>query len=152
MNTLAIILFSLLCLIGLAHLVWAMGVTWPYRDEKSLARAVVGTRDIEKMPPRWASVFVAIFLFIGGVWALSLRQLAPITIPQTLNFLGGAGLAAIFGLRGVFGIFPAFEKMSPEQPFLRLNRRYYSPLCFLIGVGFALLALSIPNWGWRFSH
>ena len=44
---------------------------------------------------------------------------------------------------------PAFEQALPEQPFLSLNRRFYSPLIFLIGVGFALLTLALPYWSWR---
>ena len=80
-----------------------------------------------------------------------MRGLAPVQLPQVLTFAGGAVLTAVFGLRGLLGVFPAFEKMAPEQPFLSLNRRYYSPLCLAIGIGFALLVVAMPNWGWRFS-
>jgi hypothetical protein len=44
---------------------------------------------------------------------------------------------------------PAFERALPEQPFLTLNRRFYSPLIILIGIGFALLTLALPHWSWR---
>ena len=46
---------------------------------------------------------------------------------------------------------PTFERALPEQPFLRLNRRFYSPLCVLIGLGFLGLTLAMPNWAWRIS-
>lgn len=151
MNLLAMILSVVIFVIGMIHLLWALGSTWPCKDEASLARTVVGSRGIEKMPPRWASAFVSICLFGASLWALALRGLAPVQIPQILNFIGGAGLTAVFGLRGILGVFPAFEKMSPEQPFLSLNRRIYSPLCLMIGIAFALLTLSLPNWGWRFG-
>ena len=35
---------------------------------------------------------------------------------------------------GLFTVIqPAFEQALPEQPFLSLNRRFYSPLIFLLG-------------------
>lgn len=151
MDILAYILCGTLIVIGLVHLLWALGSTWPCKDEVTLAKTVVGSRGIEKMPPRWASLFVALCLFAASYWALALRGLAPVKIPQLFTVLGGLVLAGVFGARGVFGVLPAFERLSPEQPFLKLNRRIYSPLCFLIGAGFALLVLSIPNWTWRLS-
>ena len=151
MNMLAFLLFGVLMLIGLVHLSWALGSTFPRKDEQTLARTVVGSRGIEKMPPRWASAFVAVCLFIAGLWALALRDYGPLKLPQLIDLLGGLAITAAFTLRGVLGVLPTFERLAPEQPFLKLNRRVYSPLCFLIGVGFALLILAIPNWGWRLS-
>ena len=149
MDLVAIILCVVLSILGLIHLMWSLGLTWPCKDEKTLARTVVGARGIEKMPPRWASFVVSLCLFAAAYLALGLRNLGPVHIPQPLAFLGGLGAAAVFGSRGIFGIMPAFEKMAPEQPFLSLNRRIYSPLCFLIGVTFALLSVAVPNWSMR---
>ena len=149
MTVLAYLLCISLCVIGAIHFLWAMGSTWPCKDEVTLAKTVVGTRGVEKMPPRWASMFVAACMVAAGIWALELRGRGPVNLSQVVAFVGGLGLAAAFSMRGILGVFPAFEKMSPEQPFLRLNRRVYSPLSFLIGVGFALLVLAMPNWGWR---
>jgi len=151
MNTLAFILCGTLFIAAAVHLLWALGSTWPCKDETSLARTVVGSRGITKMPPRWASFLVSVCLFGAGLSALALRGIGPIQIPQMIQLLGGMALMAVFGLRGVLGVFPTFEKMAPEQPFLRLNRRFYSPLCVLIAIGFALLVVAIPNWGWRLS-
>lgn len=100
------------------------------------------------MPPRWASLFVSVCLMGASVWALALRDIGPVDVPNVLSFFGGAALTTIFGLRGIAGILPAFERMSPEQPFLSLNRRFYSPLCIAVGIGFGLLTISIPNWSW----
>ena len=63
--------------------------------------------------------------------------------------LAGLGAGTVFLGRGIIGVLPAFERSSPESPFLTLNRRVYSPLSFLIGLGFILLVLSLPNWSWR---
>ncbi len=70
-------------------------------------------------------------------------------VSKWLVAAAGAGAALIFMGRGVLGVLPAFERALPEQPFLSLNRRFYSPLIFLIGAGFALLTLALPYWGWR---
>ena len=149
MDLVSIILCAVLCLIGVIHLMWGLGFTWPCKDEATLARTVVGARGIEKMPPGWASILVALCLFGAAYLAIGLRNLAPVHIPQPLAFLGGLAAAAVFGFRGVFGIMPAFEKMTPEQPFLSLNRRYYSPLCLMIGLAFGLLSVAVPNWSMR---
>lgn len=149
MGVFAITLSCVLILIGLVHLVWAAGSTWPYKDEAHLAKAVVGSRDVEKMPPKYASAFVALCLFGAAAVPLLIRGINPFGIPKIIVFFGGVLLAGIFGLRGVLGVLPAFERMAPEQPFLSLNRKFYSPLSVLIGMSFALLVLSMPNWTWR---
>ena len=50
------------------------------------------------------------------------------------------GLA--FLARGILGFMPWWRRLAPEQPFARLDRRFYSPLCLLIAAGFLVLALS----------
>lgn len=149
MDLVAIILCAVLCVIGFTHLIWAFGLTWPCADEATLAKTVIGRRGIEKMPPRWASLLVAICLFAAAYLAIGLRNLAPVHIPTPLAFIGGLGAAAVFGLRGAAGVMPTFEKLAPEQPFLSLNRRYYSPLCVIIGLAFAVLSVAVPNWTMR---
>ena len=149
MDLVGILLCVLLCVLGTIHLMWGLGLTWPCRDEASLARTVVGRRGVEVMPPKWASWFVALCLFAAAYLAVGLRNLAPIHIPQPIAFLSGFVVAAVFGIRGFAGIMPAFERMAPEQPFLSLNRRFYSPLCLLIGIGFAALSIAVPNWSMR---
>jgi hypothetical protein len=43
--------------------------------------------------------------------------------------------AAVFLLRGAVTYMPFWRRVAPEQPFARLDRQYYAPLCLLIGVG-----------------
>jgi hypothetical protein len=56
-----------------------------------------------------------------------------------------AGAALFIGLvflgRGITGFTPAWRRLAPEMPFARLDMRYYSPLCLVIGTGFAILAV-----------
>lgn len=130
------LMFIALFAVALAHTLWTFGRTWPIRDEKLLAQTVVGTADIERMPPRLASFAVAIVTFATGLFALALAD----------HDSGGIGLsllaipvAAIFLARGVVG-YTAWWKARTPQPNFRLNdARVYSPLCLLLGVGFIVL-------------
>ena len=148
---LSILLSAVLGITGLVHLAWAFGSTFPYANEQALARAVVGRRGITRMPPMAASAFVALCLFGASLWALLLGRLVEAPVSDWLVAPGGLVLAAVFLMRGVIGILPTFEQALPEQPFLRLNRLFYSPLCLLIGLAFFGLTLTMPNWSWRIS-
>ncbi|MEH6412020.1 MAG: DUF3995 domain-containing protein [Hyphomonas sp.] len=150
-HSLSILLSGVMGITGLVHLAWAFGSTFPYANEQALARAVVGRRGITRMPPMAASAFVALCLFGASLWALLLGRLVEAPVSDWLIAPGGLVLAAVFLLRGVIGILPTFEQALPEQPFLRLNRLFYSPLCLLIGMAFVGLTLMMPNWSWRFS-
>lgn len=130
------LMFIALFAVALAHTLWTFGRTWPIRDEKLLAQTVVGTADIERMPPRLASFAVAIVTFATGLFALALAD----------HDSGGVGLsllaipvAAVFLARGVVG-YTGWWKARTPQPNFRLNdARVYSPLCLLLGVGFIVL-------------
>jgi hypothetical protein len=150
-HSLSILLAGVLGMTGLVHLAWALGSTFPYANEQALARAVVGRRGITRMPSMIASAFVAVCLFAASVWALVLGRIVDVPLSDWLVAPGGLALAVIFLSRGVIGVLPTFERALPEQPFLRLNRRFYSPLCILIGLTFIGLTLMMPNWTWRLS-
>jgi len=148
-NAIALSLALILSVTGVLHALWGFGVTFPAANEQQLARMVVGKRGITKMPSMTACLFVAVSLFGFAVLALVLGRVISVPVSKWLVAAAGAGAALIFLGRGVLGVLPTFEQALPEQPFLRLNRRFYSPLIFLIGVGFALLTLSLPYWSWR---
>lgn len=146
------VLVALLATIALLHLGWALGLSFPCANEQSLARTVVGRRGITKMPSKLATLFVVLCLVVAAYWAWRLGG-----HPEANNakwYLGPIGLLIgfVFAARGVIGVLPAFERAMPEQPFLKLNRRFYSPLCLLLGLGFVSLALSLPNWTWRLGE
>ena len=46
----SLILVSILVALGVLHLLWALGSSFPCANEQALARAVVGRRGITKMP------------------------------------------------------------------------------------------------------
>ena len=133
---LASLMFVLLLSVAVAHLLWSIGRTWPIRDEKLLAQTVVGTRDIQKMPPRLASFAVAVAAFAAGILALSL---ADHDSGGMLLTLAGIALATIFLARGIAGYTPGWAARTPEPNFRLNDRRVYSPLCLLLGAGFLAL-------------
>jgi Protein of unknown function (DUF3995) len=152
---LALLIAAITGVVGVLHLAWAAGSTVPMADAAALVRAVVGRRGMTQMPSPAACLFVAGCLFAAAVLALALGGQVDLSfLPghKWLIALGGAVVSFVFLARGIVGVLPAFERALPEQPFLRLNRLYYSPLCILIGAGFLYLTLTLPNWNWRLAE
>jgi Protein of unknown function (DUF3995) len=146
------VLAAVLVLLGTLHLLWALRIYFPFANEQALARAVVGLRGITRMPPRGASAFVGLLLLAAAGAAVCIGTYSD-WVPALKIVLAPLGLllSAVFLVRGIAGVLPAFERALPEQPFLKLNRRIYSPLCFLIGAAFLFLTIALPNWSWRLS-
>ena len=148
-NCLALVLVAA----GLLYLLWAAGVTFPFASEQALARALIGRRGITRVPSRAAFVYLAVLLIAAALAAFLLGGYSQ-AVPQSKPFLAPVGLllALVFLGRGVAGVLPAFERAAPEQPYLSLNRRIDSPLCFAAGLGFLFLTLALPNWSARLSQ
>jgi hypothetical protein len=130
------LLFIALLAVSVAHFLWSLGRTWPIRDEKLLARTVVGFKDVERMPPRLASLAVAVAILAAGILALALAD----------HDAGGLGLtllglvpAAVFLARGIVGYTPWWTALTPEPNFRLNDARVYSPLCIALGLGFLVL-------------
>tara|TARA_R110002020_G_scaffold2200_15_gene10228 strand:- start:607 stop:1038 length:432 start_codon:yes stop_codon:yes gene_type:complete len=134
----AAFMFIPLLAVATAHLLWSLGQTWPIREEKLLAQTVVGTAGIERMPPRLASFAVALFILIAGIAALALADHDGGGAMLTVT---GFGFALLFLARGVVGYTPWWAGQTPEPNFRLNDRRVYSPLCLLLGLGFAALSL-----------
>jgi hypothetical protein len=142
MIILAFVLSFVLLLITALHVYWAIGGVWPGRDRTSCAHAVVGFRDVDEMPTTFASFAIAACLCLATLWPLALIGLfaspfAPEGLAATSLLIG-----LVFLGRGIAGFTPWWRRLAPEQPFARLDVRYYSPLCLLIGLGFAVLAIT----------
>lgn len=139
--------------LGLFHLIWAAGIAFPFPNEQSLARSVVGRRGITRLPSRTAVALLGVLLLAAAAAAVTMGHFATsITAVKFLMVPIGLFLSAVFLLRGCVGVLPAFERAAPEQPYLSLNRRFYSPLSILIGAGFLALTFSLPNWSWHFAR
>jgi hypothetical protein len=147
------ILAAILGVSGLFYVGWAAGLSFPFANEQALARSVIGRRGITRVPSRRAFLYVGVLLFAAATAAFLLGGFGE-AVPESKPFLAPVGLllALIFLVRGVAGVLPAFERAAPEQPFLTLNRRLYSPLCVLAGTAFLYLTLALPNWQARLSQ
>ena len=130
--------FVPLLMIAFAHLLWSFGATWPIRNAELLAKTVIGSPGITRMPNRLLIFIVAIAILAAGIIALSLADHDSGGLwLSTLGVL----LGAIFVGRGVLAYTTGWRRRFPTEPFATLDRRNYAPLCFWIGAGFLLLVL-----------
>ncbi len=141
----------LLTIAGAFYLLWAAGSTFPFANEQSLARSVIGHRGITRVPSRRAFLYLGVLLLAAALAAFLMGGFSEMYSASKVVLAPlGLILAFVFLIRGVAGVLPAFERAAPEQPYLRLNRRLYSPFCLLIGAGFLFLVASLPNWTERY--
>jgi len=134
----AAFMFIGLLALSFAHFLWAIGRTWPIRNEQLLAETVVGTEGVTRMLSRWLSLLKAVFFIAAGVVALALADHDGNGAPLTLL---GVPLAAIFLARGAAS-YTAKWQARHTHPNFRLNdKRVYSPLSLFIGTGFAVLVI-----------
>jgi Protein of unknown function (DUF3995) len=136
MTVLSLALSAALLAVAGLHLLWALGVWWPWREERRLVSAVVGVAGAERMPgPIPCALVVAACAVAASLpwwpegWA---RQAG-------LLFAAGA-----FALRGVMPWMRSWRRVAQQEPFASLDRAIYGPLCLIVGAGFLLLALEGP--------
>lgn len=132
MFVLTLLTSALLIVIAAMHLLWALGIWWPIKDEAALARAVVGTKGVTKMPGAVPCALVVVALMFAAAW--------PWFAPSTFKTLGLFALAFVFQIRAVTAYSPIMKRIAPEQPFRRLDEAYYAPLCIFLGLVFMVLA------------
>jgi hypothetical protein len=138
---LAVVLWAVLAAIAVLHAAWGLGSHWPCESEESLVRTAGGTPGARRMYPPPACFTVAAMLAGVSVWPLFASGLLPAAWPTWLTLLAGAGIAAVFVVRGIAGYVPAWRRMHSAEPFATLDRRIYAPLCFALGAGFITILL-----------
>ncbi|MCF6121224.1 DUF3995 domain-containing protein [Mesorhizobium muleiense] len=142
MIVLAFALSFVLLLITTLHVYWGIGGIWPGSDAGSCARAVVGFRGVDEMPAPFASFAVAACLGLATLWPLALEGVFATPFPKAGLAATALLIALVFLGRGIAGFTPWWRRLAPEQPFARLDVGYYSPLCLVVGLGFAVLAIT----------
>lgn len=138
----ALLVSATLWAIASAHFYWGAGGIWPSKDEKSLARTVVGAPRITSMPAPLACITVAALLAVLGVLPLVLIGVFPGLMPRSWALASGAIAVLVFTARGYAAYRSEFRSRFPEEPFATLDRRFYAPLCFAIGFGFLFLIVA----------
>ena len=100
----------------------------------ALARAVVGDGR-RHMPPPIACIAVSAVLAFVALWPLCVAAgVTDLPVPQTSVTIGG-----VFVGRGLAGFVPRWRELFSDEPFATRDRRYYSPLCIVLGLGYAAL-------------
>ena len=132
-------LMALLLTIGVGavaviHVVWGFGSHWPEASEEALARSVVGDGR-RRMAHSWQCCLVALVLAVMALWPWYV--LGRIAEPAVLA--GTYMIAGIFVARGIAGFSHRWKAHFTVEPFATRNRRYYSPYCLLLGVGYIAL-------------
>ncbi len=141
MTVLAALESILLAIIAALHAAWGLGLRWPGHDDASLQAAVEGSpRGRMPTPPQCfvaggaIRAAAAVVAGVAGVLWLPLPSWAPRLL--------GLGAAAVFAGRGIAGYLPAWRAMHSREPFARLDRWAFSPLCLVIALTIADVLLN----------
>ncbi len=134
----AIPLFLALALIAFAHARWARRQYWPFVDGEHLSKYVIGDPARPGMPPDGLIWLVAGALSFAALDALALGFDLGAFVNKAAAWIG-AGLLAVFGLRGLAGYTPFWRSARSVLEFSLLDKRFYSPLCILLAEGFYVL-------------
>ena len=141
MKILGALLAGILAIISGLHAYWGFGGLWPAASERELIDTVIGLGQLQSMPPLLPTLVIAAALMGAGVVALFASGIVSVG-PRWLARLAGAAAALAFLWRGVAGYYFDQWAWEPVEPFASLNLWFYSPLCLVIGAGFAVLAMS----------
>jgi hypothetical protein len=129
---LAVALCAVMSAVALVHFNWGRGSHWPAASEEALARAAVGDGR-RRMPPPAACFAVAALVQAMALWPLvCLGHVHEVWANQVSAIIAGLLVA-----RGVGGFTPRWRAFFYDEPFTKLDRRYYSPLCIVLGLGYA---------------
>jgi uncharacterized protein DUF3995 len=126
----SIVTASALAGIGVLHVAWGFGSSFPFRDRATLADTVVGN---DVVPGRRESLAVAALL---GVAAGLVADVVP--LPAPLRRVGVAGVATVLATRAAFGFAGATARLVPgsDSPkFVAIDRQVLAPLCAVLAAG-----------------
>lgn len=131
----AFLLFAVVFALSWIHFQWSRGSHWPEESEEALARAVIGDGR-RRMPGRIACLALSFVLAMVALWPLSvLGHATDLQVRQVSMVISG-----VFVARGIAGYTPRWRGYFYDQPFTTRDKRYYSPLCLMLGLGYAAFA------------
>ncbi len=137
--TLSILLSIILVALGILHFKWAMGETFGF--SKSLPTKESGERVLN--PTKMDSVIVGAGLTAFGIFYVFKSGLIASGLPEWITIYAGWIIPMIFLLRamGEFKYVGFFKKVKNTE-FGKLDTKYFSPLCLVIGI----LGIIIQLW------
>ena len=133
--TLAFLLFAVVFALSLIHFRWSRGSHWPEESEAALARSVVGDGR-RRMPSRIACLAVSSVLALVALWPLCVVDRASELAIRQVSMV----IAGTFVARGIAGYTVRWRQHFYDEPFASRDKRYYSPLCLVLGLGYAAFA------------
>lgn len=122
------------------HGVWAAGSSWPARDRRALGEAVVGNSEAFPGPRATATVagvaatgaLVTAGALGNGRGVVRVRRLAGLALLTRAAVGGDVALAAL-------------GMPAAKERFLRLDNRFYRPLCAVLGAAVLIGARRRPR-------
>ncbi|GAA2226716.1 hypothetical protein GCM10010430_02350 [Kitasatospora cystarginea] len=129
--------------VGALHAVWVR-TPWPMGSPAEFADAVAGV-GVDRLPTPAMCAEVAVALGAASYLVGARAGVLPSAGPRRLRTAGAGTVAAVLLARGVgglllFGTAESGRRFVRGERFVRLDRRYYSPLCLALGAGAALVA------------
>lgn len=144
MHAIAIAITATLTIIAALHAYWALGGLWPGTSKPDLATIVYGKKATagSSGPPSRLTGLVAALIAGAAGWPLIVAPLVSRFVAPEIAAAGTWLLATVFLVRGVAGYSSFMTRQFSTEPFATYNRKYYSPLCLMLGGGFLYLALN----------
>ena len=118
--------------LGVLHVAWGRGSTFPFTSRDELNDAVIGSA---RPPSRGACYSIAALLAIGASSVAS----SALGASGLVRWAAG-GVAMVLGSRGALGLAGRTDIVSRDSTsdrFRRLDRRAFSPLCLALAAGAA---------------
>jgi hypothetical protein len=130
----AMVMFGL----ALLHLYWAAGGSWG-----SAVAVPSGGGQSLFQPGPVATLIVAALLFAAGLVLLGRKGMWGQSLPQWFYAAGAWTIAIVFAARmiGDFRWFGLFKRIT-DTPFAWWDSRLYVPLCAMLAVAAALVAIN----------
>tara|TARA_R110002049_G_scaffold273961_2_gene451889 strand:- start:226 stop:645 length:420 start_codon:yes stop_codon:yes gene_type:complete len=128
---LSILLSTILIGLGLIHFNWVVGGTFGFSE--SLPTKESGERVLN--PKKIDSAIVGIGLTVFGIFYIFKSGLIAYNLPEWIMNYGGWIIPIIFLLRAIGEFkYVGFFKSVKKTNFGKLDTKFFSPLCLLIGI------------------
>ncbi len=117
-------------LLAALHVAWGLGSSFPFRERRELADAVVGAASV----PSPTSCFAVAALLAAA--SATLTEAIPMS--PSLRRLALTFLTLVLALRSALGFTAKTSLLSPasvSSRFQGLDRRYFAPLCLALALG-----------------